>query len=68
MNPEKIQNARPPPNAFTGKNPERSVASFVAVIWFFFGKSSLDFYPLLGDGPKTFVLGGRSPIILAYAI
>ena len=36
---KKIQNAGPSPSAFSGKNPERSVASFVyvSVLWFFSG-------------------------------
>ena len=49
MNPGKIQNAGQSPSAFRGKNPERSVASFVyvAVLWNFFSESAL------GDGPEN---------------
>ena len=45
---KKIQNAGLSPSAFRGKNPERSVASFVyvPVLWIFFPENAL------GDGPK----------------
>ena len=45
---KKIQNAGPSPSAFRGKNPERSVASFiyVSVLWIFFPELAL------GHGPK----------------
>ena len=44
----KIQNARPSPSVFSGKNPECVIASFVYVfvLWIFFSEIAL------GNGPK----------------
>ena len=64
---EKIQNAGRSPSAFYGKNPERSVATFVyvSVLWIFSGNRARLRSQKMA---YIFVQHGIFPHILAYAI